>query len=26
MDARRRISVIETLLSLVGHALDETPE
>ncbi len=25
MDARRRISVIETLLSLVGHALDETP-
>ena len=26
MDARRRISVIETLLALVGHALDETPE
>ena len=26
MDARRRITVIETLLSLVGHALDETPE
>ncbi|MFC8433149.1 ATP/GTP-binding protein [Streptomyces sp. NPDC057253] len=26
MDARRRISVIETLLSLVGHALDVTPE
>ncbi|MDL5203790.1 ATP/GTP-binding protein [Streptomyces sp. ALI-76-A] len=26
MDARRRISVIETLLCLVGHALDETPE
>ncbi|MFI5674923.1 GTP-binding protein [Streptomyces cellulosae] len=26
MDARRRISVIETLLSLVRHALDETPE
>ena len=26
MDARRKISVIETLLSLVGHALDETPE
>ncbi|BFO15248.1 ATP/GTP-binding protein [Streptomyces sp. KM77-8] len=26
MDARHRISVIETLLSLVGHALDETPE
>ncbi|MCP3767018.1 MULTISPECIES: GTP-binding protein [Streptomyces] len=26
MDARRRISVIETLLSLVGHALEETPE
>ncbi|OIJ62537.1 GTP-binding protein [Streptomyces mangrovisoli] len=26
MDARRRISVVETLLSLVGHALDETPE
>jgi len=26
MDARQRISVIETLLSLVGHALDETPE
>jgi signal recognition particle receptor subunit beta len=25
MDARRRISVIETLLSLVGHALDATP-
>ncbi|UXY21882.1 ATP/GTP-binding protein [Streptomyces cynarae] len=26
MDARRRISVIETLLVLVGHALDVTPE
>ncbi|MFB0618257.1 ATP/GTP-binding protein [Streptomyces sp. AGS-58] len=26
MDARRRISVIETLLALVGHALAETPE
>jgi signal recognition particle receptor subunit beta len=26
MDARRKISVIETLLALVGHALDETPE
>ncbi|MET7450987.1 ATP/GTP-binding protein [Streptomyces sp. NPDC005574] len=26
MDARRRISVIETLLTLVGHALDATPE
>ncbi|GLP72097.1 signal recognition particle receptor subunit beta [Streptomyces sp. SAI-126] len=26
MDARRKISVLETLLSLVGHALDETPE
>ncbi|MCX2924292.1 GTP-binding protein [Streptomyces sp. NEAU-W12] len=26
MDARRRISVIETLLSLVAHALEETPE
>ncbi|MEU0944762.1 ATP/GTP-binding protein [Streptomyces canus] len=26
MDARRKISVIETLLSLVGHALDEIPE
>lgn len=26
MDARRRISAIETLLSLVGHALDESPE
>jgi signal recognition particle receptor subunit beta len=26
MDARRRISVVETLLSLVAHALDETPE
>ena len=26
MDARRRISVIETLLGLVGHALDVTPE
>ncbi|MFF5437415.1 ATP/GTP-binding protein [Streptomyces achromogenes] len=26
MDARRRFSVIETLLALVGHALDETPE
>ena len=26
MDARRRILVIETLLALVGHALDVTPE
>ncbi|MGW0732892.1 GTP-binding protein [Streptomyces sp. NPDC002851] len=26
MDARRRITVVETLLSLVGHALDATPE
>ncbi|WP_411056184.1 GTP-binding protein [Streptomyces sp. E11-3] len=26
MDARRRITVIETLLALVGHALDATPE
>ncbi|MGW7522821.1 GTP-binding protein [Streptomyces sp. NPDC054783] len=26
MDARRRISAIETLLALVGHALDEAPE
>ncbi|MEV7323013.1 ATP/GTP-binding protein [Streptomyces sp. NPDC093970] len=26
MDARRRVPVIETLLSLVAHALDETPE
>ncbi|MGW2934316.1 GTP-binding protein [Streptomyces sp. NPDC001156] len=26
MDARRRISVIEILLALVGHALDVTPE
>ncbi|MGW3459711.1 GTP-binding protein [Streptomyces olivaceoviridis] len=26
MDARRRISAIEVLLALVGHALDETPE
>ncbi|POX55625.1 ATP-binding protein [Streptomyces sp. Ru71] len=26
MDARRRISVIETLLALVAHALAETPE
>ncbi|MEU3985013.1 ATP/GTP-binding protein [Streptomyces sp. NPDC026672] len=26
MDARRKISVVETLLALVGHALDETPE
>ncbi|MEV0691847.1 ATP/GTP-binding protein [Streptomyces sp. NPDC050388] len=26
MDARSRISVVETLLSLVGHALEETPE
>ncbi|MFD4629452.1 ATP/GTP-binding protein [Streptomyces sp. NPDC058284] len=26
MDARRRISVIESLLALVGHALDATPE
>ncbi|MEU6575363.1 ATP/GTP-binding protein [Streptomyces sp. NPDC046805] len=26
MDARRRISAIETLLALVGHALAETPE
>ena len=26
MDARRRIPVIETLLALVGHALDVSPE
>jgi signal recognition particle receptor subunit beta len=26
MDARRRISVIETLLALVGHALEVSPE
>ncbi|MER5599819.1 ATP/GTP-binding protein [Streptomyces sp. NPDC002265] len=26
MDARGRVSVIETLLALVGHALQETPE
>ncbi|QDQ13653.1 GTP-binding protein [Streptomyces spectabilis] len=26
MDARQRPSVIESLLALVGHALDETPE
>ncbi|MFZ3559800.1 MULTISPECIES: GTP-binding protein [unclassified Streptomyces] len=26
MDARRRIAAIETLLALVGHALDATPE
>ncbi|GGN41379.1 GTP-binding protein [Streptomyces fuscichromogenes] len=26
MDARRRVSAVETLLSLVAHALDETPE
>ncbi|MFJ2721199.1 GTP-binding protein [Streptomyces sp. NPDC091412] len=26
MDARRRISAIETLLALVAHALEETPE
>ncbi|MFI5659730.1 GTP-binding protein [Streptomyces sp. NPDC051684] len=26
MDARRRIAAIETLLALVGHALDSTPE
>ncbi|MFF1377182.1 ATP/GTP-binding protein [Streptomyces sp. NPDC058308] len=26
MDARRRISAIESLLALVGHALDVTPE
>ncbi|MET7516360.1 ATP/GTP-binding protein [Streptomyces sp. NPDC005480] len=26
MDARQRISVVETLLALVGHALDATPE
>ncbi|MFD7404993.1 ATP/GTP-binding protein [Streptomyces sp. NPDC059866] len=26
MDARRRISVIETLLALVAHTLEETPE
>ncbi|MEU6991896.1 ATP/GTP-binding protein [Streptomyces sp. NPDC046465] len=26
MDARRRISAIESLLALVGHALDATPE
>ncbi|MCN9240083.1 ATP/GTP-binding protein [Streptomyces sp. RY43-2] len=26
MDARRRMSAVETLLALVGHALDVTPE
>ncbi|CAL9451791.1 hypothetical protein SUDANB145_02454 [Streptomyces sp. enrichment culture] len=26
MDARRRIEVVQTLLTLVGHALEETPE
>ncbi|MFB7594173.1 ATP/GTP-binding protein [Streptomyces sp. NPDC056160] len=26
MDARRRISAVETLLALVAHALEETPE
>ncbi|MFG2310114.1 ATP/GTP-binding protein [Streptomyces sp. NPDC048566] len=26
MDARRRISVVETLLALVGHALEASPE
>ncbi|MER5888571.1 ATP/GTP-binding protein [Streptomyces sp. NPDC001941] len=26
MDARKRFTVVETLLSLVGHALDATPE
>ncbi|MEV0964701.1 MULTISPECIES: ATP/GTP-binding protein [unclassified Streptomyces] len=26
MDARRRITVVESLLTLVGHALDVTPE
>ncbi|MER7685713.1 ATP/GTP-binding protein [Streptomyces sp. NPDC097610] len=26
MDARRRITVVETLLALVGHALDVSPE
>ncbi|MEU1120353.1 MULTISPECIES: ATP/GTP-binding protein [unclassified Streptomyces] len=26
MDARQRISVVESLLALVGHALDATPE
>ncbi|MER5440084.1 ATP/GTP-binding protein [Streptomyces sp. NPDC002790] len=26
MDARRRIAAVETLLTLVGHALDATPE
>ena len=26
MDARRRLPVIETLLALVGHALDVSPE
>jgi signal recognition particle receptor subunit beta len=26
MDARRRISVVETLLALVGHALEVSPE
>ncbi|MFJ6568499.1 GTP-binding protein [Streptomyces sp. NPDC091292] len=26
MDARRRISVVESLLALVGHALDASPE
>ncbi|MFF4601473.1 ATP/GTP-binding protein [Streptomyces sp. NPDC001339] len=26
MDARKRVTVVETLLALVGHALDTTPE
>ena len=26
MDARNRITVVESLLALVGHALDATPE
>ncbi|WP_308346571.1 ATP/GTP-binding protein [Streptomyces sp. ISL-66] len=26
MDARRRVTVLESLLTLVGHALDSTPE
>ncbi|WP_405497866.1 GTP-binding protein [Streptomyces sp. NBC_00096] len=26
MDARRRVTVVESLLTLVGHALDSTPE
>lgn len=26
MDARSRVTVVESLLTLVGHALDTTPE